>query len=722
LETLRSLKTEINMSHWPGKSRPDELPPSLNPESFELRDSKDHYYDHPEPSHDTAGNITPYLGLRARLSQIWINRWTVLLLLVLVRVLILITTLNDDIGSAKVKALSACTKVEDIGSAMASMPHYLSVGVNKLAGTGISKAVHAMATILDMILTGVENLIFFVVNFYVGMYVCLTGALVHGTLDIGIGSAKAVTDVMNKGIKTVTDELADDSKKIQDEINKVIDLAKNIPMFGKDINVPTIDIAGKLDSLRNIKVDTGEFVKTLSDIKDDIPTYDDVEKAAKEALAVPFDLVKQKLNETYGSYKFDTSVFPVAAKEKLNFCSSNTKIRDFFDGLYTIARNAKITFTVILLLLAILACVPMFFLEKVRYSRQKSHSRLFRRGYDAMDVVYMASRSTSARIGIWLARPYSRRDKQKNAMLVRWAWAYATSAPALFVLSLALAGFFSCFCQWILLRVIQKEAPALANQVGDFAGEVVQTLEGVSQKWANDSNAVILGFQSDINDDLLGHVVKATSAVNDTLNTFTTEINKAIDLAFGKTILDKTVKDIVRCIIGLKVEAVEKGLTWVHDNARVTLPLFDEDVFSVGAQKSISGDSELTTFLASPSSVTTDEITDAIEHVINFLHNNIVQEALISTGLVLVYVIVVLIGVLRMAGGLAAPDRTRAEGGQRFGPPPPLSPTRSMSEASVVRYAGDLKEKPQQVRVGKGVYQGGHIRGSSYGHVEDTRV
>jgi len=321
---------------------------------------------------------------------------------------------------------------------------------------------------------------------------------------------------------------------------------------------------------------------------------------------------------------------------------------------------------------------------------------------------------------MWLAGPLYRKNKNKNAMLVRWAWAYATSAPALYVLSLALAGFFSCLCQWILLRVVEKEAPALASQVGDFAGEVVDKLEAVSQKWANDSNAVILGFQNDINKDILGHVVEATSAVNGTLNTFTEKINEGITLVFGKTVLEKTVTDVVRCLVGLKIEAVEKGLTWVHDNAHITLPLFDDDMFSVGAQKSISGDSDLTTFLASPSSVTTDEISGALYHVINFLRNNMIQEALISTGLILVYVIVVLLGVVRTVGGLVTPDRTRGEGGQQYGPPPP-SPGGSMSDTSA-RYTGDLREKPRQVRTGRGVFSGGHIRGSSYGQVEDSRV
>jgi hypothetical protein len=56
------------------------------------------------------------------------------------------------------------------------------------------------------------------------------------------------------------------------------------------------------------------------------------------------------------------------------------------------------------------------------------------------------------------------------------------------VLSLAIAGFFACFCQWVLLRQIEAKAPELAAQVGDFAGDVVGTLKQVSTDWANDSN------------------------------------------------------------------------------------------------------------------------------------------------------------------------------------------------------------------------------------------
>ncbi|KAG9706476.1 hypothetical protein KCU77_g22649, partial [Aureobasidium melanogenum] len=64
-------------------------PPSLSAGDHEMRN----YYatqDVPRPSSNQTSYLTPYLGLRARLSQVWINRWTILILLVLIRALLAI--------------------------------------------------------------------------------------------------------------------------------------------------------------------------------------------------------------------------------------------------------------------------------------------------------------------------------------------------------------------------------------------------------------------------------------------------------------------------------------------------------------------------------------------------------------------------------------------------------------------------------------------------------
>lgn len=602
---------------------------------------------------DTAPDVTPYLGLRARLSQIWINRWTVLLLLVLVRVVILIGSLDEDIGEAKAKALSACTKVEDIGSAMASMPHYLSVGVNSLAVKGISETMDGLVYMLELVLDGVEGLILFIINFITSTYVCLVAAFIHGGLGVAITVVNEATKVMNEAINTITGAMSNDVASAQDAINKFVNTVSSLTNpFGGTATPPTIDISGRINDLKNIHVDATSFVQDLVKLNQTIPTFDQVQKLTRDTISIPFNLIKKALNDSYSGFAFDESIFPVAEKQALTFCSSNSAINDFFDHLWDIARTAKTVFIVVLSLAAIAACGVMAWIEIKRWHRQQRHARLFsKHGYDSMDVVYIASRPTTATWGIRIASRFG----GKRQVLVRWCVAYATSLPAIFVLSLAIAGFFSCLCQVILMKSIEKEVPVLASQVGDFAGEVVSTLQAVSAKWANDTNGAITGVSDTVNKDIFGHVVNATTAVNNTLNMFTNEMNKALDAVFKGTKLEQPIRQVIFCLVGLKIEAVERGLTWVRDHAHVTFPLLPNDTFSLGAQKSISGDSDLTSFLASPSSVTTDEVTEAAQKVVDFLHNNIVQEALISTGLLLVYVIVVLIGVVRAATGMALP-------------------------------------------------------------------
>ena len=108
------------------------------------------------PSH--ADGLTPYLGLRSRLSQLWLNRWTMLLLLILIRILIAVTSINTSMGSAKSEALSACTALESMGSSMASMPYYLAEGINELTAKTVQGQVNTIRSrIMSIIYKYVSN-------------------------------------------------------------------------------------------------------------------------------------------------------------------------------------------------------------------------------------------------------------------------------------------------------------------------------------------------------------------------------------------------------------------------------------------------------------------------------------------------------------------------------------------------------------------------------------
>ncbi|KAF5673042.1 plasma membrane fusion PRM1 [Fusarium heterosporum] len=635
------------------------VPNSLRSESVEMTEMRKVQ----EARADTAPEITPYLSLRSRLSQIWMNRWTILLILVLVRVMILIVDLKENVGSAKVKALSACTKVEDVGSAMASMPHYLSRGVNELAASGIEKSVEAMVYLLDLVLVGVKNIIIFYINFLTATYVCLITAMVHGSLNVVADVTEGATEKFNSLIDKAVDKIESISQELEDGINKVTKGIEDSVLGGLVPDIPKVDFSSPIEELKDFDLKSEDFVKDVRKLEDDLPDFREVQNLTEQAISIPFDFVRKALNETYGNYRFDRNAFPLAQKKELSFCSENATLNDFFQNLFDLIAKARTIFIAVLIILALAAIIPMAWLEIRRWRRQQQHARLIaQNAYDPMDIVYIASRPMTATLGIKVASHF----KGKRQILVRWLIAYATSVPALFILSLAIAGFFSCFCQWLLLRAIKDEVPALANQVGAFADDVVQNLEGVSAEWANDANGVITGFSDDINHDVLGYVTNATDAVNDTLNTFLETMDDGLNTVFKGTILLDPIKSVLHCVIGIKIESVQKGLTWVHDHSTVHFPLFENNTFSMGAKDSVEGDSELNSFLASPSSGTTDEVTGAVKAVTDWLHSKLIQDALISTALLLLYVLVVLGGIVWTLVGMVSPDKGRAEGGMRY--------------------------------------------------------
>ncbi|PNY25043.1 Plasma membrane fusion protein PRM1 [Tolypocladium capitatum] len=632
------------------------VPASLRSDSFEMNDMRKTQQERV----NTAPSVTPYLNLPSRLSQIWINRWTILLLLVLVRVVLLIAQLSDNVDDAKAKALSACSKVEDIGSAMASMPHYLSAGVNDLAAGGIEKAVAGMVEGLDLILRGVEALIIFYINFLTATYVCLITALVHGSLAVVASVTEDATKAFNKVIDGAAAEIQDIAGGLTKAIDKITDGIENSIIGHFTPQIPKVDFSKPIDELKKFDLNSDDFVKDVRKLNKDLPNFDQVQNLTKQAISFPFDIARKALNDSLQGYNFNRDVFPLAKKQKLTFCSDNDTLNSFFRKLFELIHKARTAFITLLSILAAAAMIPMAWFEIRRWRRQQKHAKLIATNqYDPMDVVYIASRPVTATCGIKVAS----RLKGRRQVLARWCVAYATSVPAIFVLSLAAAGFFSCFCQFVLLKAVQAEVPALAHEVGNFADQVVTTLEKVSGEWAADANGVVKGINEDINKDILIYVTNATDAVNKTLNVFLDTMEMGLETVFNGTILLDPIKAVIHCVIGIKIESVQRGLTWVHDHAHVDFPLFDNNTFSLGAKKSISGDSDLHTFLASPSSVTTDEVSGAVKHVTDWLYGNLVKEALISTGILLVYVTVVLLGVIRTLACMASADRTHAEGG-----------------------------------------------------------
>ena len=638
------------------------VPPSLSAGDHGMQD---HYAvpDTQRSTPHTVSNITPYLGLRARLSQVWINRWTILLILVLVRLLIAIAGLQYELGSAKSEAMSACTGVESVGSAMASMPHYLAAGVNDLAGTGIEKAVHGLMSMLLLSITSIEEIVVFVINMMTSTYMCLITLVVAGSLHVALQVAEDVSNFLNSTLKDIGHDISSGVDDIQKAVNGFEKGLSTISL-GK-IKPPTIDLSGPVDKLNTLQL-PATLDQGLAKLNNSIPTFQDVQNFTDNVIRFPFEELKKVLNESL-HFNFNRSLLPVPQKEQLTFCSGKNGISDFFDDLAGITNLARRVFIAVLVILAILVCIPMAYQEVRRWNTMKKRSELVAdNSFDPMDVMYIASRPYTATAGIKAATPFESTRKQ---ILTRWVIAYATTAPALLVLSLGITGLLSCLFQYALLKALVREVPALANEVGQYADLVVDKLNNASESWANGTNDAIMDVNNDINHKVFGWVNTTTGAINNTLNIFVNDTIDVLNHTFGGTVLYGPVTGIFECLVGLKIASFQKGLDWVSDNANVNFPTIPNDTFSLGAAASLAGPSSShasESFLASPGSQTSNDIENAVVKVTNHFFDGIRTEAIISTCVLLIWVIILLLGIIRALYVGLRREKSRAVGGPSY--------------------------------------------------------
>lgn len=647
---------------------------------------------------NTAQTITPYLGLRSRLSQVWINRWTVLLFLVLVRILLAVTSLNHDLDSAKKEALSACSGVESMGSAMASMPHYLAAGVNELAASGVEKAVYALMSMLLLTVNGVEEIFLFYVHMLTQTYECLLTLAVEGSIQVVIQAIEDATNFLNSTIPDITKGISSTVGDFENDLNKFTSGLNSIPQAfgGKSGGPPTININDSLAKLDSIQL-PNSLQQKLTTLNSSLPSFNTVENFTDNIFKAPFELVKTLINGTIQNYTFDRSLLPVPQKEQLTFCSDSNGISDFFDDLANVVQLARRVFIAVLVILALLVCIPMAYQEIRRWRTMQQRAKLVGdKSFDPLDVIYIASHPYTATAGISVAGPLK---SSKRQVLTRWVIAYATSTPALLLLSLGVAGLFACLCHYILLKAVEKEVPALANEVDNFAGKVVSKLEDSSAAWANGTNSAISSVNNDINKHVFGWVNTTTGAINGTLNEFINEATGLMNKTFGGTVLYQPVTGLFNCLIGLKINSIEQGLTWVMDHAKVDFPLLPNDTFSLGAAASIADTSKSSStgasssnatesFLASPGSEATDKITNAVVKVTSQLADDIRTEAIISACLILLWALILLLGLGRATYLCLRPEKVRGIGGPQPRPQRPFS--------SVIRGPAPAYEPPSQ--------------------------
>lgn len=164
---------------------------------------------------------------------------------------------------------------------------------------------------------------------------------------------------------------------------------------------------------------------------------------------------------------------------------------------------------------------------------------------------------------------------------LQWFFHYIFHPLTLSVFLIGFLGLLSVEIQLLAIHPIEaKYSTQVATSVSNFLNTIVTSInanvQNQSATCANQINSQVNAMQSTINDGLFGWVNFTTTTLNDTLVTFYTDIQNAFSTVFNGTVLEDPIQEFMRCIIGMKIGALENALTFLHDNLIIDIPRMND--------------------------------------------------------------------------------------------------------------------------------------------------
>lgn len=531
----------------------------------------------PVTSTSTEPGLQPYLGLRARASLAWLAYPILVLVLILIQLVLTLQSVHDGVGDAKREMAAACSGVEGAASVAVSIPHFMAEQTNDLLVSGAENVVHGLALVIDLSVRAIEAIILYVIDTYRSLYQCLAEFVVRGSLSLLIAvvkdAEKAFTDAVH-GIRTVIQSTIGTAESV---FKGAIDDLNKLPLV--HIKQPNLQIPD-LTALENFQAPTG-LSDSLSKLNASLPTLAELRDSLDKLVTTPFEAMRVEVTTKLSNATIDRSLLKVPPQKRVEFCQDmDTSFIDTIGKI--IAEGLKI---LIIVIISVIVLITIFNILKETFlwgrmiaSLHRSRDVWLAPNVNDLSTPKLLSFLQSMKHPI-LSRASNKLYKQSKSGRNRGPWllAYLTWPSALLFLGAGLLGTIVVEVQLASLNGMRNHAVNEANSgvnglTNILTDKINQETANMSATFANDTNTVLLRFQSDVNDHMLGWAGTTTTTLNNTLISFYNGLTTVVNDTFGNTPLRDPALELLNCLIGSKVAGIEAALTFVHDHAHVSLP------------------------------------------------------------------------------------------------------------------------------------------------------
>ncbi|ANB11492.1 pheromone-regulated protein PRM1 [Sugiyamaella lignohabitans] len=493
-------------------------------------------------------------------------------------------------------ALMSCSSAQSAMTSAMNLPQTLTNTANSLISMGIDESVAGLLATLRLLIIGVQNLVIFSLDMWVGTYACLAVSLIDGTITNVANATESIISFTNNELQSVTADLETGLDDISSALNDVAAFVSDMESFfsGDSDGISKVNLS--INSLKNLQIPTSINLK-LNDLKDNLPSYDTVKTAVENEIKEPFTLLYNQLNDTIReSINFRPAPFTASPQNSSIYCTPqqiNTLFNEISHDIDVLLKAFLITMAV----MVVLICVPVAYQEysKLRWLNTcadlKSDRIKTSTKQANLIIINMAMNRWTVRLQDMVARVV---ESDNNKAMSRWLIDYVTYHPMFNCLVIGLLGILVVILQFSLLAIIKRELPKLGSQVSNIESNFAHAINQQLTSWVNSTNNAINDTEASINSNLFGWVDTGTTSINNTLTQFQKSMNTALNETFQGTPLYDAVSSVVQCVIGGKISEAIEGLTWVHNEAHVTLPRISPSLVLGPTNNTIVGNQTLT--------------------------------------------------------------------------------------------------------------------------------
>lgn len=593
-----------------------------------------------------------FLSKWETVSKAWISPTILYFILGILKIRLFTVSIVTTLVTIQHSAQNMCEHTNKLYDETAQTSRYLEALFLSAIEVFMNYVFALVKMLISLLISISIALITFAIEIYLGTITCLSTAFIHGTLECLTNVLHILADTIQKAVNGVLKEFNLAMSGLSKVINLILlGFGAVESLFGSPnssnggaYQATVLKVNLTVSSLKNITLPT-TYIDDIKSFADKIPNFEDVLSNVTSLVTLPLHRLAHDLEQKQLMFEPLLNNFrnsTVSSQRNFQLVSCEDIDRSFT----TAVKNTKYALTTTIIVVSIATAAFAIFLSALAFYRSQKKMTLFEILSSESVPENVGNQIQLFNLGIW--------SKFINHLSPHTKWFLSYSFFQSQCLVIGFLGFFTVWVQCLFLQIVKKELQIVGENTSNFGNVLQIQATQLVEKVQSSVNGLIEA----LNNILFSSIKDTSTSILSKISGFQSEINDTISLIFNGTPFAYTVRSVVYCTIGRKVDGVESGLSWIVKQLNIPVPQVLKVLQIANNLLNNTGNPRNESILHTSLS---QSITEYYETTERAYYKSLKDELIISSVLVGIWLIYSLIG------GMIAWRRKRAHAELEFG-------------------------------------------------------